>query len=195
MPDFSTLLQRSVQTGRRGAIETRAAALAWRAGMIGADPPRRALAIFRALDHLGQLGGAIAIAGLRHGDRVGLLDELGSLTFAELDARSNSLACALRARGVREGVGVGILCRNHRGFIDITFAAAKVGARVLYLNTDFAGPQLRDVCEREEISLLVHDEEYGELVAPVRTAHGRLRAWSDAAAVGGAPPWPTRSRR
>jgi acyl-CoA synthetase (AMP-forming)/AMP-acid ligase II len=174
--------RRSAQLGRRGVIEGRAAVLAWRAGMIGADPPSRALAVFRALDQLGQLGGAIAIAGIRHGDRVGLIDELGSLSFAELDARSNALACALRARGISEGVGVGILCRNHRGFVDITFATAKLGARVLYLNTDFAGPQLRDVCEREGISLLVHDEEYAELVAGIETRHGRLLGWTDAGA-------------
>jgi fatty-acyl-CoA synthase len=179
MPDPSELVRRSTQLGRRGVIEGRAALLAWRAGMIGADPPGRVIAILRALDQLGQLGGAIAIAGIRHGDRVGLIDELGALSFAELEARSNALACALRARGVRGGVGVGILCRNHRGFIDITFAAAKVGARVLYLNTDFAGPQLRDVCEREGISLLVHDEEYAELVAPAQTARGRLLGWTD----------------
>ena len=43
---------------------------------------------------------------------------------------------------------------------------------MLYLNTDFAGPQLRDVCEREGILLLVHDEEYTELVARGR---GRKR--------------------
>jgi fatty-acyl-CoA synthase len=61
-----------------------------------------------------------------------------------------------------EGDGVGILCRNHRGFFDITFGAAKVGARILYLNTDFAGAQLRDVCRREHVSLLVHDEEYAD---------------------------------
>jgi fatty-acyl-CoA synthase len=81
---------------------------------------------------------------------------------------------------VTEGVGVGILCRNHRGFVDITFATAKVGARVLYLNTDFAGPQLRDVCKREAISLLVHDEEYDELVGGVQTPLGRLLGWTDA---------------
>ena len=34
---------------------------------------------------------------------LGLIDELGSLTFAELNERSNALACALSARGVREG--------------------------------------------------------------------------------------------
>jgi fatty-acyl-CoA synthase len=179
MPDGATLLPKAANLARRAATEARSVSYAWRAGMIGLDPPARTVAIFRAIDQLGQLGGAIAIAALRHGDRVGLHDELGRLTFAELHARSDALAVALRERGVREGDGVGILCRNHRGFIDITFAAAKVGARVLYLNTDFAGPQLRDVCVREGISLLVHDEEYEALVAPIETRHGRLLGWTD----------------
>jgi fatty-acyl-CoA synthase len=179
MPELSQILERAAHVGRRGAIEARAALHAWRAGVIGGDPPGRALRMFRALDRLGQLGGAITIAAIKRGDRVGLIDELGSLTFSELDARSDALASALRARGVGEGVGVGILCRNHRGFIDITFAAAKVGARILYLNTDFAGPQLADVCRRESISLIVHDEEYNELVDPIEVQHGRVLGWTD----------------
>jgi len=182
------VVSRSAELGARGLVEARAAVYAWRAGMIGSDPPRRALAIFRAIDQLGQIGGAIAIAAIRHGDQTGLIDELGSLTFAELNARSDALACGLRARGIREQSGVGILCRNHRGFLDITFATAKIGARVLYLNTDFAGPQLRDVCEREGITLLVHDEEFADLVAAVEVANGRLLGWSDAAGADGTPP-------
>src|SRR5437764_14835798 len=107
MVRLSSLLEQSVQLGRRGVVETRAVLLARRAGMIGGDSPKDVVAMLRALDKLGQLGGAIAIAAIRHRDRVGLTDELGSLTFSELDARSNALACALRARGVGEGAGVG----------------------------------------------------------------------------------------
>jgi fatty-acyl-CoA synthase len=179
MADLPSFLQRPAALGRRGAIESRGFAYAWRAGMLGADPPRRAVEVFRAINRLGQFGGAIAIAAIRHGERIGLIDELGSLTFAELDFRSDALACGLRGRGMREGDCIGILCRNHRGFLDITFAAAKLGARMLYLNTDFAGPQLRDVCAREAVSLLVHDQEYDELVGSIETSHGRLLAWTD----------------
>jgi fatty-acyl-CoA synthase len=110
---------------------------------------------------------------------VGLIDELGSLTFTELNQRSDALTCALRDRGVGEEDCVGILCRNHRGFLDITFASAKLGARTLYLNTDFGGPQLRDVCAREGVTLLVHDEEYEGLVGEVQTRHGTVLAWTD----------------
>jgi fatty-acyl-CoA synthase len=179
MAGASTLWPKVAELGRRGAVESRSVALAWRAGMLGLEPPARTREVVRAMGRLGQLGSAIVIAAIRHGERTGVVDERGSLTFAELNARSDALACALRATGLREGDGVGILCRNHRGFVDITFGAAKAGARVLYLNTDFAGPQLVDVCRRERISLLVHDEEYSELVAPVDTAFGRWLAYTE----------------
>jgi fatty-acyl-CoA synthase len=152
-----------------------------RAG-IRAGSPRATLDVARALNELGQIGAAGTVAALRNGDRVGLVDELGPLTFQELDTRSDALTCALRDRGLSEGDAIGILCRNHRGFIDITFAAAKLGARLLYLNTDFAAPQLADVCEREGVSLLVHDEEFAPLVGGVEAPRGTLLAWHDAPA-------------
>jgi fatty-acyl-CoA synthase len=179
MPSGGALISRAAELGRRGVIESRALVHALRAGMIGLDTPTRTLAAFRALDRFGQFGAAIIVAAIRHGDQPGLIDELGSLTFAELHARSDALTVALRERGVKEGDGIGILCRNHRGFVDITFAAAKLGARVLLLNTDFAGPQLRDVCQREAVALLVHDEEYEQLVAPIEARHGHLLGWTD----------------
>jgi fatty-acyl-CoA synthase len=179
MPPRSQLASAPIALARRVALESRSAVYAWRAGMLLLERPDRTLAVFRAIDRLGQLGGAITIAALRHGDRLGLIDERGSLTFSELDARSSALACGLRARGIKEGSCIGILVRNHRGFLDATFAGGKVGARLLYLNTDFAGPQLRDVCEREGVELLIHDQEYDELTARIDPALGRLHAWSD----------------
>ncbi len=148
--------------------------------MIGLDPPARAIAMLRAIDRLGQLGGAIAIAAIRHGDRVGVHDELGTLTFAELHARSDALTCALRARGLREGDGIGILCRNHRGFIDITFGAAKLGARVLYLNTDFAGPTAaRRVRARGDLAARPRRGVRRSSSRRSRRRHGRLLGWTD----------------
>jgi len=164
---------------RRAGIETRAVVELFRAGMLGGSSPVDTLKGLRILNELGQLGAAAPIAALRHGDRIGLIDELGSLTFAQLDERSDALASVLRDRGLTDDDCVGVLCRNHRGFLDITFAAAKLGARTLYLNTDFGGPQLQDVCAREEVTLLVHDQEYENLVGAVQTRHGTLLAWTD----------------
>jgi fatty-acyl-CoA synthase len=167
------------QLAQRALVEARSLAYIARAGILAPQPPRQLLEIVRAFRDYGQIGAAIASAGVRYGERAGIVDELGTLTFAELDERSSALASALSERGVQAGDCVGILCRNHRGFLDITFAAGKLGTRVLYLNTDFAGPQLRDVCRREAVSLLVHDEEYTELVADIEAPRGRITAWAD----------------
>jgi acyl-CoA synthetase (AMP-forming)/AMP-acid ligase II len=109
-------------------------------------------------------------------DRLAVVDELGELTFAELDDRSNRLADALRSHGVRPGDGVAVMCRNHRGFVDTSLAAAKLGADILYLNTAFAAPQLVEVLEREDPTVVVHDEEFTSLLEGADTRE-RVLGW------------------
>jgi fatty-acyl-CoA synthase len=116
---------------------------------------------------------AVAAAAIERPDAVALVDEVGELSFRDLHRRSNGLARALRADGVEPGDGIAIMCRNHRGFIDATLAAAKLGGSVLYMNTGFAAPQFKDVVEREEPSVLIYDEEFSEVLAPARRAGGR----------------------
>ena len=108
--------------------------------------------------------GAFLAASVVGGDKVWLVDELGELTFNEVDRRTNALARALRAHGVESGSSVAIMARNHRGFVDATVAAAKLGADVLFLNTAFSGPQLADVAQREKPRALIYDHEFGELI-------------------------------
>ncbi len=121
----------------------------------------------------------IAASAIIRPDDVAIIDERGELTFAELHQRSNALARAFAERGVRAGDGVGIMARNHRGFVEATLAAAKLGASSLYLNTMFAGPQLAEVMEREDPKLLVHDEEFTELLEGVDSHIRRVLAWVD----------------
>ncbi len=159
-----------------------------RSGLVGLDLPSRLARMLLAFDRFGALGGAVAVAAIRSGDRVGLVDERGELTFRQLDQRSNALANAWRERGLRAGDGVAILARNHRGFLDATFAAAKCGARIVLLNTDFAAPQIREVATREGTDLLVYDDEYAPMLEGVDPPYGRWRAWTDGNRAGTADP-------
>jgi acyl-CoA synthetase (AMP-forming)/AMP-acid ligase II/uncharacterized membrane protein len=108
-----------------------------------------------------------------------VVDELGTLTFGEIDRRTNALAHAMSDRGVKEGDGVGIMCRNHRWFVEATVAVAKLGAHALYLNTAFAGPQLTEVVKREKPVAIVFDEEFGDLLEDAATRRKRFIAWHD----------------
>ncbi|MEV6771120.1 acyl-CoA synthetase [Nocardia sp. NPDC051030] len=151
-----------------------------KAGVLTVESPRRIARMAAGVRRFGLIGGGLSVAAERFGDRAALIDELGSVSFAELDGDTNALANAWRARGLRAGDGVAILIRNHRGFHRAVFAAAKCGARIILLNTDFAGPQIREVAEREGTDLLVHDDEYTELLGDLVPRFGRYRAWMEA---------------
>ncbi len=128
---------------------------------------------------VGPAGGFAALA-VRAPDTVGFVDEIGPLTYREIDDRATAVADALRGLGVKEGGGVAIMARNHRGFLDASLAAAKLGADILYLNTAFAGPQLVEVLDREGPTVLVYDEEFTELVDEAPEEITRVVAWTDA---------------
>jgi len=121
----------------------------------------------------------ITTAAIKHPHEPALIDERGSLSFEELHRRSNALAHAFERMGIGHGDGVGIMCRNHRGFIEATLATAKLGASALYLNTMFAGPQLAEVTRREAPKALVYDEEFADLLEGVDASVIRVVGWAD----------------
>ncbi len=127
---------------------------------------------------IGFAGGIGALA-VRSGDEVGLVDELGELTWREVDERSTRLAHGLRGLGVSEGDSVAVLCRNHRYFLDVSTALSKLGADILYLNTAFSAPQLGEVCQREKPAAIVYDEEFTSMVDKSGIEVARVLAWHD----------------
>jgi len=156
-------------------------------GMIAPTRPDRALRWLGTLHRWGPTpAAAYAGAAIRYPQRTAIVDERGTLTFAEVQQRTNALAHELRAAGVGEEDGVAIMCRNHRGFIDATIACAKLGASALYLNTAFAGPQIADVLAREEPVAVIYDEEFTELVRAGAAGRKRFIAWRESGAE--APP-------
>src|SRR5689334_22611275 len=82
------LVRTAARIPARAALELHYARVLRRPGMLGGDSPRNVVASLGDIKRWGQLGGSVSIAARRHGDRVGLIDELGALTFAELDERS-----------------------------------------------------------------------------------------------------------
>jgi fatty-acyl-CoA synthase len=128
-----------------------------RAGLV--DPRQLAALSAAALRWGPSLATVYAAGALRHPNRPALIDHRGSLTFRRLDARSTALAKGLRASGLEAGQHLGLLCHNHRDFVEANVAAAKAGLAAVYLNTGFAPPQLAEVIEREQVAGLVVDAD------------------------------------
>ena len=123
-----------------------------------------------------------AAAAQRCPDRPGLVDELGTLTWREIDQRADALAAALQALPGGQPQVLGLMARNHRGFVESLIAANRVGADVLLLNTSFAGPALAEVVGREGADAVIYDEEFTEIVNRAladKPDATRIIAWTD----------------
>ncbi len=107
---------------------------------------------------------AYSAASVRSPRRTALVDDYGQLTYFQLEVRANRVAAGLRSKGVHAGDTVGLLCRNHRGFVEANIALAKLSARVVYLNPGLPASQLNEVITREEITLVIVDQDLAERV-------------------------------
>jgi fatty-acyl-CoA synthase len=129
-------------------------------------------------------GGVGAVARLRPDD-VFVVDELGQLTWREVDERTTRLANALADEGIRAGDSVAVLLRNHRYFVEVSTALTKIGAHILYLNTAFAAPQVGEVCGRESTTAIVYDDEFDELIDRAGIDVRRFIGWHEQGHDGG----------
>lgn len=106
------------------------------------------------------LAALAAVAAARWPDQVAVIDDDGHLTYRELWDRVERLAGALEVEyGAGPSVPVAVLCRNHRGFVLGVLAAARLGADVLLLNTEFPGPQLAQVLDGRRLGVVIADVE------------------------------------
>ena len=150
-----------------------------RSGLVPLGRPDRALRALLTLRRLGPIAGAAHVAAQRDHQAVGLVDELGPLTYHQLDTRSNALARAFASKGLTSDSVIALLARDHRGAVDTMVAAGKLGARLLLMNTGFATPQLVDVARRENVSAIVYDQEFTELIDALDDDLPRFLGWVD----------------
>jgi fatty-acyl-CoA synthase len=150
-----------------------------RAGLAPITRPDQSLRSLFVLRKLGPIAGAAQVAARRDEQAVGLVDELGPLTYHQLDTRSNALARAFAANGLGPDSVIALLARDHRGAVDTMVASGKLGARILLMNTGFAKPQLVDVARREKVSAVVFDQEFTGLVDALDAELPRFLAWVD----------------
>ena len=143
----------------------RAVAVLHRRGMIDLANPGHVVSAAKALRHYGSFGGLLTYTADRYADAPALTDEHGTLTFRELDHASNAVSRVLLGARAGGDSAIGLLNRGHRGLLVALAAAGKAGMRTVLLNTGFAGPQLRDVCTRERIGIVLADAEFSDLLA------------------------------
>ena len=160
----------------RGSAELHYARKMFEAGAFKIEPPQNFIGMVADIRRWGEIGMIPALNARRTPNRVAVIDDDGEMTFKELDDAAHAVANGLLAMGVKGGDGVAMLIRNHRWFLIALYGAARTGARLILLNSEFSGPQIKEVSEREGAKVIIYDDEYTEAVAQSEPALGKLRA-------------------
>jgi acyl-CoA synthetase (AMP-forming)/AMP-acid ligase II len=111
------------------------------------------------------------------GDRPALTAGQRTMTYAELDRRTNRVGQALRAEGVKSGGRVAVLDRSSIEVIEVLLGAAKIGAVTVPLNCRLTAHELSGVLEDAGASVMIAHEEFAPMASSVRsslTGAGRL---------------------
>jgi fatty-acyl-CoA synthase len=164
------------QYAERGASELHYLRKIIEAGGFRLEPPQNYAAMAADIRKWGEIGMLPSFNARRTPNRAAIIDDDGAVTYKELDEAANAVAHGLLAKGVHGGDGVAILARNHRWFSIANFGCARVGARIILLNSEFSGPQIKEVAEREGAKLIIYDDEYAKAVSKADPPLGKLRA-------------------
>ncbi len=180
MPNLNDLPGQAVskiqQYLERGSAELHYVRKIFESGAFRIEPPQNYAAMAADIYKWGEFGMLPALNARRHPDRAACIDEDGEFTCRELDEAAHAVANGLIEKGVKGGDGVAILARNTRWFLIANYGAARVGARIILLNSEFSGPQIKEVAEREGAKLIIYDDEYTTAVSKAEPELGKLRA-------------------
>ncbi len=131
------------------------------------------------------MGGWLTRRATLRGGRVAVVDDERRLTWAELEDRCRRAVAWLRGAGVGRGDRVVLLLANRSAYLELVFAAARLGAIAVPVNARLAAPEVRELLDDCAPRVLVHEASLEALAAAACDAaeeppERRL-------AVGGAP--------
>ncbi len=97
------------------------------------------------------------------GARAAVREPSRTLSYEALEERCARCAGWLGARGVARGDRVALLLGNGTPFLEAVFAAARLGAIAVPINTRLAPPEVRELLDDAEPTVLLHDAALGPL--------------------------------
>jgi long-chain acyl-CoA synthetase len=121
------------------------------------------------------LEGIIRFHGRRQPDRPLATCDGVTVTYGEVDARSDRLAHMLAGSGIGPGSRVGLLTTNRVEFFEVLFAARKVGAVLVPINWRLAAPEVEYVLADSETEYLFAGGQFIDVVESVRERLPQLR--------------------
>ena len=121
---------------------------------------------------------------LRFPTKPALVCDGAERSWAELDRRVNKLGNALLQSGLRCGDRVAVLLGNCSEYFEIYFACARAGLVAVPVNYRLTGPELDQVIDHAQPSLLITDGEYAGQAGAIKNLPARRWCISEKAVPG-----------
>lgn len=106
------------------------------------------------------IGDLSRLNAMRYPHKPALVMGEETVTYAQLDARSNQLAHALLAAGIGSGDRIAILSHNRLEYATVLQAVAKCGAMIVPLNFRFGAAEIGQVLSDAEPKILLLEREF-----------------------------------
>ena len=114
------------------------------------------------------IGRLVRKKAVQQRDRVFLRFKDETVTYQQLDERSNRLANGFRALGITKNDKIAIMMKNHPDFLYTWLGAAKLGAVEVPINTAYKGELLRHIMTNSEARFLIIDGGLQARLLPIK---------------------------
>ncbi len=116
------------------------------------------------------IGGILEVHAKKYPGKMAVKDwREKTLTYRELDSRTNSLANGLLDIGLRKGDRVSVMLYNCAEFIEIYCAFAKIGLVAVPISWRFVGREIEYVVNNSDSKAIMFGEEFDEVINSVRS--------------------------
>jgi acyl-CoA synthetase (AMP-forming)/AMP-acid ligase II len=123
------------------------------------------------------LGDIIRKSALLFPDNIATVFESTRLTYRELNARVNRLANALVALGLGKSDRLTVLAENTHKYLEIYFAASKIGICVTPLNFRLSDKELVQIINDSEANCLFAADGYEDRVMKIKPDLINIKHW------------------
>lgn len=110
-------------------------------------------------------------------ERTAMACDTNTRTFMDMQDRVNRLANALQTLGIGQGDKVSVMALNSMEYVEIYYAAAKLGAVFVPLNYRAKQEELSYMCNNSETAALFVGQRYMDLCASIRPDLKTVRSY------------------
>lgn len=105
-----------------------------------------------------------ALGACRRPDDLAIIDVDDPLhpevTFSDIEHRCNALARGLIDRGIGDRSVLGLLARNSRAYVEVMVAASRIGADLVYFDTDTSSAAVTTAVQQFGVSMMVRNSAF-----------------------------------